>query len=245
MAHPLENYRAIAEPNFIFHLEERFYTSYHDELINGLHVEIDKNNDRMYVNGIDLEGNGFDGYTTLSTYFLKEYDKLEKETRSNIETVILTLLDENKQQVFTKNVITEVQVIQNRISKLSVQPKYEPYKSILIDKAISFSRMLQEVYQPDKEQKRNSTPKIQWLAETNLLTTLLYDLLNGQKKATKGAINTKPFIKAKTADIERLLIENFLDSNGKPLSPGTIKTYLNNSRPETRVREGGRIELSL
>ena len=99
------------------------------------------------------------------------------------------------------------------------------------------------MYKPQKQQAYNLAPKIQWLETTNLLTTLFYDLLNGQKKAKKGAKNTRPFIKAKTTDIEKLLIENFLDSEGKELSPETIKTYLNNSRPETRVREGGRIEL--
>ena len=59
-----------------------------------------------------------------------------------------------------------------------------------------------------------------------------------------GATNTKPFIKANASAIERLLIDNFLDSDGKPLSPATIKTYLNNTRPETRVEYPGRIELS-
>lgn len=248
MNHPLENYRIIADSRYILEVEDNLYIQRYSEIChNGGDFEVtrERENDRLKIVGIDIWGEGFIGYETLTSFFLSEYNKLQEEARLEIDKFMLLHLEEKEQSIFIKNVLAELQVLQNAIAKLMVHPKYETYKSILIDKSYSFSSLLKDIYQNQKNEVRTVIPKIQWLAETNLLTTLFYDLLNGQKKATKGAINTKPFIKAKAADIERLLVENFLDSDGKPLKPETIKTYLNKSRPETRVKEGGRIELSL
>jgi hypothetical protein len=84
--------------------------------------------------------------------------------------------------------------------------------------------------------------KIQWLGKTNVLATLLYDLWKGQEKG-KGKPNTPPMLKADKKDIERLLIENFIDSKGEPLTVSTISDYLNTSKPEKRAKIGIRIEL--
>lgn len=84
--------------------------------------------------------------------------------------------------------------------------------------------------------------KIQWLGKTNVLATLLYDLWKGQEKG-KGKPNTPPMLKADKKDIERLLIENFIDSKGQPLTISTISDYLNSSKPEKRAKIGTRIEL--
>ncbi|OYZ00989.1 MAG: hypothetical protein B7Y37_08820 [Sphingobacteriia bacterium 28-36-52] len=84
--------------------------------------------------------------------------------------------------------------------------------------------------------------KIQWLGKTNVLATLLYDLWKGQEKG-KGKPNTPPMLKADKKDIERLLIENFIDSKGEPLTVSTISDYLNTSKPEKRAKIGTRIEL--
>lgn len=244
MEHPLENYRSIAEPNFIGRKENSFYTEYALSLSNGLYVEIDKENSRLLVSGHDMYTNdSFSDNIAFSSYFIDEYNKLEKEVRSRIDEIILFHLDEMKQETFVKGIIAELEVLRIAITKLSVEPKHDAYKSILLDKVTSFSSLLQDIFQFKKQETKSPTPKIQWLEATNLLTTLFYDLLNGQKKSKKGSINTKPFIRAKNADIEKLIIDNFLDSDGKPFSSSTIKTYLNNSRPETRVAEGGRIEI--
>ena len=141
--HPLENYRAIAEFNFFSKVEERFYTIYYNELISSLHIEVEKDRSRMYVNGTDINGNAFDGYVTLTSYLLKEYDKLEKEARSNIDELILTILDEGKQNVFVKNIIKEVQEIQHVINGFSTKPNYAEYKTLLIRELTRFIELLQ------------------------------------------------------------------------------------------------------
>jgi hypothetical protein len=86
------------------------------------------------------------------------------------------------------------------------------------------------------------TPKIQWLGKTNVLATLLYDLWKGQDKG-KGKSSTPPMIKADKKDLEKLLLENFIDSKGEPLTIATISDYLNTSKPDKRAKIGSRIEL--
>lgn len=89
---------------------------------------------------------------------------------------------------------------------------------------------------------QNHSNKIQWLGKTNVLATLLYDLWKGQDKG-KGKAVTSPLIKADKKDLEKLLIENFIDSKGEPLTIATISDYLNTSKPEKRAKIGSRIEL--
>ncbi len=243
MNHPLQNYRAIAKASYIANLEDRFFTEYYNYLLGGLHVEKDEENSLLRVSGFDLYNRGFQSNKTLSSYLIDEYNKLEEEAQTIIDENVLSLLDENKQGELIKNIRTELQVLYDNIKEVKLETKHEVYRPILLNQVDSFNKLLYALYQSKKRNANSSAPKIQWLEATNILTTLFYELLNGQKKTRKGATNTKPFIKAKVTDIERLLIDNFLDSDGKSLSPGTIKTYLNNSRPETRVSEGGRIEL--
>lgn len=235
MTHPLEKYRAIAKQDFIVHVEERFYTSYHDELINGLHVEIEKDKDRMYLNGVDLDGNGFEGYTTLSSYLLKEYDKLEKETRSNIDNAFLTLLGDNKQDVFIKSTIAELQTLQDAIKQLSIQPKHEEYRKLLLRQLSHFTELIQAIYQPERKQVNNSPEskslsKLRWLGKTNILTTLFYDLSKGN-----SSTNTPKLIDATPKEIELFIVNNFTDKDGNdfPLN-STIETNLKKSKQSTK-----------
>jgi hypothetical protein len=79
-------------------------------------------------------------------------------------------------------------------------------------------------------------PKIKWLANTNVLITLFYDLLNGQEMADQ-------LIEADKNYVKELLINNFLDSEGNPLSESTIATLFTPSKVEKRSKRGDRIEL--
>lgn len=87
------------------------------------------------------------------------------------------------------------------------------------------------------DRKSNSQKiRIKWLSKTNVLTTLFYDLLNGQDKGS-------PLIEATVDDIKRLLINNFMDSDGKEFSKDTLDTYLRPDRVEKRAKRGDRIEI--
>lgn len=238
MNYPLENYRVVAEPNFILQIEGKFYTDYYFELSSGLYVDIERDKNRMQVSGVDLEGKDFSNYVTFSYYFLSEYNKLEKQARLNIDNIILSHLEGDKQELFIRNIISELHVLQGEISKTLVDSKYEVYISILLDKVNRFSQLLSEIY---LAASILPTPKIQWLGKTNLLATLFYDLWQGQNKHKEPS--TKPLIKAQKKDLETLLINNFIDEKGKPLTESTISDYLNTSKPEKRAKQGIRIEL--
>lgn len=239
MNHPLENYRKIAEANFIFQVEEKFYSDCYAELSLGLYVDIERDKNRMRVTGVDISGNDFSEYVSFSSYFISNYNKLEVETRSIIDGIILSHLEESKQELFIRNIIAELQVLQIAISKSSLDSNHEVYKSILFDKVNLFSQMLNEIYLTPKN---ISTPKIQWLGKTNILATLFYDLWKGQDKGKQPS--TKQLINANKKDLEALLINNFFDEKGKQLTENTISDYLNSSKPEKRAKKGVRIELN-
>lgn len=241
MAHPLENYRAIANKNFINETEMNFYTEYASELAKGLYVDIDKENNRLLVTGHDMYTNeGFSSHITFSSYFIEQYNKLEKEVRLRIDEAVLEYLDFKKQETFINGIVAELQVLQTAIEKNSFSAKFELYKPILIDKISHLIQTLNEIYLTSQNL---STPKIQWLGKTNVLATLIYDLWKGQDKIKRAS--TKPMIKAEKKDLEQLLINNFIDSKGKPLTISTVSDYLNTSKDKAakRARIGVRIEL--
>jgi uncharacterized protein Smg (DUF494 family) len=87
------------------------------------------------------------------------------------------------------------------------------------------------------DRKTNSHKiRIKWLPTRNVLTTFFFDLLNGQDKGS-------PLIEATVDDIKRLLINNFVDSDGKEFSKDTLDTYLRPDRVEKKAKRGDRIEL--
>lgn len=97
-----------------------------------------------------------------------------------------------------------------------------------------------------KKSNTNSSTnnKIQWLGNTNVLATLIYDLWQGQDKG-RGKPSSPPMLKADKQVLERLLTDNFLDSKGNPLKLDTISDYLNTSEVKNvkRAKAGKRIEL--
>ncbi len=108
-----------------------------------------------------------------------------------------------------------------------------------MDKVSRLIQTLKEIYLSLQD---SPTPKIQWLGKTNVLATLFYDLWQGQYKIKESS--TRSIIKAQKRDLELLLINNFLDEKGKPLTESTISDYLNTSKPVKRAKKGTRIELT-
>lgn len=86
--------------------------------------------------------------------------------------------------------------------------------------------------------------KIQWLENTNLLTTLFYDMLNGQNKG-KSEPPRKPMLKSTIKDIAKLINENFVDAKGNPIPMTTLSDYLSTSsvKSANKLLKGYRIEL--
>jgi hypothetical protein len=242
MVHPLENYRIIASPNFIQQMEYKFYDGHFAKLEkDGLHVFKEEDKNRIMVMGVDLEGNGFGEYISFSSFFLSEYNSLEKESRLEVDKTILAHLQEDKQQVFVKAIIAELQVLQDAISKLELEPKHEVYKSILLDKVIAFSKLIENIYLPQNQKLAVSTPtqptkKLRWMGNTNILTTLFYDLINGIESAKIPRL-----IDADAPEIEAFIITNFIDKDGNDFPPkSTINTNLKPNKQQTKRAANGK-----
>lgn len=153
---------------------------------------------------------------------------------------------EEKQRLTIKSILSEIDLYTTRIEDSKVIMKQYPLfltilKSFKEDVVLKYAYLLEEtIYKVN--------PKIWWLGDIKLLTTLIYDLWKGQKKGKieRNSTKTPPLIKSDHKSyLEKLLLENFLDSNGNPLSRHTISDYLNENKDTTRLKEGSRIELDI
>ena len=183
----------------------------------------------------------FDGQTRVDS--LDEYVKLSAKNESNIiliqiEELIANGDTEEKQKLILRQLLSNIDYyilnlnhlifLQNDLNNL--KNKLSTKFNYLIDNGKWVSNIT------------SANPKIQWLGKTNVLATLIYHLWQGQDKG-KNKFSTTPMLKAQKKDLEELLLNNFLDKDGKPLKASTISDYLNASKPKSRAKEGTRIEL--
>ena len=242
MQHPFEQFRIIGNPSFIKNIDVEFYTKHYNTLNKGLNVVIDKTKEGMYVHGFDTEAGEFSAFITIYTFFEQEYNKLESKARLLIDKIILENLDEQKQNVFIKSLVAELQLLQIAITNFEFSNTNEKLKNILSERVKSFIQILGNIYLNTTSLGNSS--KIQWLGNTNVLATLVYDLWRGQEKG-KNETSTKPLIKADKKDLESLLINNFIDKSGKSLTVSTVSDYLSSNveKAMKRAKKGIRIEL--
>lgn len=73
-------------------------------------------------------------------------------------------------------------------------------------------------------------PQLKWKGKVNQLGTMFYNLHKGQ------------YIDNGKSELERWIIANFVDKNGKPFKLSTITTLLNESKPEKRAKVGTEFE---
>lgn len=244
MYHPLENYRVIGTANFFKNVDRDFWSIKYNELkenADGIEIYKELGTIEVFIVNHYAAENEDIGNTykiTLSEYCEEIYDELEKEAQQRIDEITMSKPD--MVDSFAKAIIKELNAVIVSIATLEENNKYELSKSIINKKAKLFLARLELSFL--KHTPLAIQNKIQWLGKTNLLTTLIYDLWQGQDKGSKVP-STKPLIKATKKDIENLLINNFIDEKGKPLTISTISDYLNTSKPETRAKIGKRIEL--
>ncbi|MBU8882372.1 hypothetical protein CBW16_10305 [Flavobacteriaceae bacterium JJC] len=79
--------------------------------------------------------------------------------------------------------------------------------------------------------------KIKINVNINQITDVFYQL--SREKSSDG----KPYIEANTNEMAALIVNNFLDKDGNPISPQTVKTILKPSKEEKRPNTGKRIDL--
>lgn len=77
--------------------------------------------------------------------------------------------------------------------------------------------------------------KLNWTHKLNVLATLFFEL-------SHEPYNGQVPIEASAEDIIRVIVGNFTH-NGKEIKPGTLKTYLNSSKPEKRAKSNKKIPI--
>ena len=100
------------------------------------------------------------------------------------------------------------------------------------------------IYQSDNRLKNSyssDNKKLQWIGNTNILTTLFYDLINGIKSA-----NSKKLIDASAPEIKAFIAKNFIDKDGNDFThTTTIESNLKPSKQLTkRAKAGDAIDLN-
>jgi len=166
---------------------------------------------------------------------------LENTPKEDLSTLVL------KYHFYLRKIITE---FESNISIKQLKTFYERLIDILpkIDELFAMYFKIHELkYHSilskddpsdtiDMNYNRESFSRIKWLAKTNILTTLFYDLMNGQDR-------NESIIEATKKDIIDLIVNNFVDSDGSQFSKHTIETNLRDSTPEKKAKRGDRIEL--
>ena len=176
-------------------------------------------------------------------YSIECYNERERLFLSKTKEQIFSDLDNEKIKVYVSLIVNHLIQLTKKVESLLLDEKYQQYKEDVASKLQNCISYLQETYLPNTPASVNaSSSKIQWLGKTNILVTLIYDLWQGQSKG-KETPSTPSQIKALKKDLEALLINNFIDSKGKPLTQSVISDYLNTSKPEKRAKKGVRIEL--
>lgn len=168
------------------------------------------------------------------------------ENLKGIERLVEAEKTEEAQKQVVKGAVSKIDFYTSKLSKSKIFTEQYPFfitdlQQLKEDVILKFSYLIPEQNKVVQANTK-STPKIQWLGNTNILATLIYDLWQGQDKGSK-APSSKPLIKAQKKDLEQLLVDNFIDAKGKPLTVATISDYLNTSKPKKRAKKGIRIEL--
>ena len=141
--------------------------------------------------------------------------------------------------VFTKltELMTSMDSVVNRLSERQGAQQYPEIFYACEDLLMQLeSRKKRIVSGKENAGTKKLTPaKIQWLGQVNVLGTLFYHLLKGQDGGP-------PYIAGSVEQVKRMLVDNFVDSEGHELSKGTLDTILMPSRAEKRANVGDRIE---
>jgi hypothetical protein len=178
--------------------------------------------------------NGFIKHLIDGNAIIKEIDK-----------TVLALLDDKKKEYYLKTTLNTITHLEQLLYQRDDLKKYTSIEDTLIAiKESIIAKYNLPVHESSIVDAKKANPKIQWLGKTNILTTLLFDLWQGQSKGSKKA-QTKPLIKAQKKDLMDLLLNNFIDADGNPLKESTISDYLNTSEEKStsKAKLGVRIEL--
>lgn len=246
MADPLYELKNVALKTFFTDVTARRdeYVSVLEEIYDENFTDRDKRITK-YCRLLNQDYSDFPSEVVLpfgGNFTVECYDIRERVTLASIQEEVLKVLDEKKVQVYVKYIISNLNQVVKKVGGLNLENTLLAYRDAVVEKLQACILHLRETYLNVEQSEVSITPKIQWLGKTNVLATLIYDLWKGQEKGKQQT--TQSYLKAQKKDLVALLLNNFIDSEGKPLNPDTVDDYLNSSKPQKRAKQGVRIELS-
>lgn len=89
--------------------------------------------------------------------------------------------------------------------------------------------------EPQPEKSKYNPKKLSFNGPLNILVDAFYQMKN------KESVTGVPYINATIQEITDWIVANFLDKDGKEISPATVRTILSPGRPEKRPKQDNRI----
>lgn len=214
-----------------------------------------RDSQNIIVTGGDSEGNFELNENAIylkikeESYVLDFFDFLENLYRSEIASKIYKFSDVESIAVYLTSLQIELGLIIKDLEKLQ-EDDFEKPAAVEILKRINNYHTDLKKNNLKRIVQKNDTPKIKWLGNINLLATLLYELLEGQKSTeikngNKIVTKTSPLISIEDDKsmmiLKNLITENFVKSDGTPIDTETIGKYF---RDENKLaKKGKRITL--
>ena len=245
MVVPLLDFKRLLEKDFFTDTEARrneyfsILSSYYDS------CEEKTIDSETGIYFFDYDHSNMEFLKNSGTYVYECYEEIEQNDLISIKNQIYNILDFEKSKVYVGQIISELNYISKIVKGFRLDKHLQASQSKVVSKILSFISYLDGSFikKSYSSQALKKMPKIRWLADAKLLTTLFYDLMNGQAKNRVGETPTRRFIDADIVQVERMIVDNFLNEFGQPLNPETIHKYFKSENENGRVAEGGRIEL--
>jgi hypothetical protein len=202
--------------------------------------EVDYENE--VVDDLDVDSELLGTSKMIKRYFKDDLKVFlnHKEVLKQIDIDVLNSGDNHKKSFYLQSIVILINGLLSLLSKREDLKKYPCIERALIE----INESIKIKYGLGDSSDSKPAHKIQWLGKTNVLTTLLFDLWQGQSKGSKKP-QSKPLIKAQKKDLMDLLLNNFIDADGNPLKQSTISDYLSTSEDKStsKAKPGVRIEI--
>ncbi|RBL93343.1 hypothetical protein [Chitinophaga flava] len=162
----------------------------------------------------------------------------------HIDNSLLSIDDEKKQGVYLKTIyktlnslILYAEQLEDLNQYIFIAYTLKDLKAELIDKyGIDDDAIAQKkINLPTSAQ---TSHKLQWMGKSKVLITLFYDLYSNVENGGE------PLIRATKEQVKNFLLNNFIESDGQPLSPSSVDTILTPSKESKRALKGDRIDTS-
>ena len=227
---PLSFFQSLINDGLLINsIRDKFYYSYSDDLV------LERDKEREYIRIMHPFDSESDSIIRYFHGYLKEAcNEGMHSCLKQVEVDILHVGDSTKERNYLKKIVDEIDLLVSKKNNRNDLEKY-PFIVTILESTKEYIQSHHGLTKKDSPIPPLQTPlKIQWLGKTNVLTTLFYDLLNGQDKGD-------PYIHANKKDVMQFLIDNFLDKNGDELSESTVQSYFD--KQEKKAKIGDRIEL--